>query len=118
MLQEGKHTGEFIVSESNGNRSRETVILAIGENLSAGTVLGQVTTSKKYKRHNPGASDGTQKAVAILYDNVNATQDTKAVIVARDSEVAKAKLVYSDGADESAKTKALDELSKNGIIGR
>ena len=36
---EGRHAGEFILSEANGNRSRETIIIASGRSLPAGTVI-------------------------------------------------------------------------------
>ena len=38
---EGKHAGEFILSEAPGNRSRENVIVLLAENLKAGHVLGR-----------------------------------------------------------------------------
>lgn len=40
-LTEGKHTGEFILSEANGDRSREQIMVLSGENLKAGHVLGR-----------------------------------------------------------------------------
>lgn len=46
ILTEGKRTAEFIVSEANGYRSREEVTVdATGGALSAGAVLGKVTTA-------------------------------------------------------------------------
>jgi len=42
-LTEGQHAGEFMVSEGNGNISRETITLISGQDLSAGAVLGQIT---------------------------------------------------------------------------
>lgn len=39
---EGTHAGEFIVSEANGNRSREKVTVLSGQVLKAGAVLGAV----------------------------------------------------------------------------
>lgn len=38
---EGKHAGEFILSEANGDRSRENITVLSGENLKAGHVLGR-----------------------------------------------------------------------------
>lgn len=40
-LSEGKHTGEFILSEANGDRSRENIIVLSGENLKAGHVVAR-----------------------------------------------------------------------------
>jgi len=44
-LTEGKYAGEFIASEANGTRSRETVTILSGENVVAGEVLGKVTVA-------------------------------------------------------------------------
>lgn len=37
---EGTHAGEFIVSEANGNRSRDKITVLSGQNLKAGAVIG------------------------------------------------------------------------------
>ena len=42
---EGKYTAEFILSEANGSRSRENVIVLSGENLKAGHVIGRTLVS-------------------------------------------------------------------------
>lgn len=39
------HAAGFLISEANGNRSRDNGILASGENRGAGTVLGKTTTA-------------------------------------------------------------------------
>lgn len=41
VLMEGKHAGEFLVSEASGSRSREAITIAGGQNLEAGAVLGR-----------------------------------------------------------------------------
>ncbi len=44
VLNEGKHTGEFLLSEGNGSISRETVTIAAAASaLVPGTVLGKIT---------------------------------------------------------------------------
>lgn len=40
-LSEGKYSGEFILSEAPGTRSRENVTVLLGESLKAGHVLGR-----------------------------------------------------------------------------
>lgn len=118
-ISEGQHTGEFIVSEANGSRSREVVTLLAGSNLKAGAALGKITASGKYCEYNPSNSDGSQTAVAVLYDNVDATSaDKEAVIVARDAEVNKAELQWFSGASDGQKTTGLGQLALVGIIGR
>src|SRR5690348_803786 len=44
ILTEGRHTGDFILSEANGIRSRENVTVLSGEDLTAGSIVGKTTT--------------------------------------------------------------------------
>jgi hypothetical protein len=118
-LTMGKTTGEFIISEANGGRARDTGTLVSGNNLEAGTILGIVTASGKYTRHAHGASDGSETVAGVLYDNVDATDaDTEAVIFVRDCIVAESKLTYSDGAGAGDIATANTELEALGIIVR
>lgn len=88
-LTEPIHAGEFLLSEGNGQISRENVTIAAGQNLAAGTVVGQITASGKYAAHDPEAEDGTENAAGVLYAAVNAADDDKkGVIIARLAEVA------------------------------
>ena len=51
---------EFLVSEGNGQISRDQIVLVSGAGaLVAGRVLGKVTASGKYKAYDNTASDGT-----------------------------------------------------------
>lgn len=87
-LTEGRHAGEFILSEAAGQRSRENVTIVSGQDLKAGAVLGKITTGGKYTEVNQGADDGSQTAVAILIADCDATGgDTAAAVIARDAEV-------------------------------
>jgi hypothetical protein len=65
-LIEGKHAGEFLVSEGNGWISREAVTILSGQNLAAGTVLGQIevgSASSEAGGNNTG--NGTLGAVTV-----------------------------------------------------
>lgn len=97
-LTEGKHTGEHLVSEANGTRSREEVTVAqTGTAIVSGTVMGKVTATGKYKAYSNAASDGTEVAAGVLYTNLPAfTGDAKAVLHVRDCEVAAVSLTGSD----------------------
>lgn len=62
---EGRHTGEHVLSEANGARSREQGVLASG-NLAAGTVLGLIAVgaaTAEADENNTG--DGTMSAVTV-----------------------------------------------------
>ena len=73
ILTEGTHTGEYIASEANGSRSREAGYLAAGNDLSAGAVLGQVTTANAVTEEGANTGDGTVSAVTTGVDAINGT---------------------------------------------
>lgn len=115
----GKSNYAFLLSEGEGSISRETVTIASGQNLSAGTVLGQITTGGKYTAHTVGASNGSQNAVAILCNATDAsTGDTKAVIIARLAEVADIELTYETGITAPNKVLTIAALATQNIIVR
>ncbi len=95
-LTEGNHPGEFIISEF-GSISREEITVVSGQNLVAGTVVGKVTASGKYKNYDDGAADGSEVAAGVLYADVDASAaDTAGVILARLAEVNNNLLTGSD----------------------
>lgn len=89
MKTEAARSGDFLLSEGNGVISREVVAIASGEGkLVAGTVLGQVTASKKFKACKSTAEDGSEVAAGILYHPVDATSaDVNVLAVTRMAEV-------------------------------
>ncbi|QDQ28296.1 head decoration protein [Chitinimonas arctica] len=64
---EGNHTGEYLLSEGQGNISREAIVVAAGPFLPAGQVLGIKTVGGEYVPYNNAANDGSEVAVGILY---------------------------------------------------
>jgi len=120
---EGKHPSEFIVSESNGTQSRDkvTVTVPAGETYVPGTVLGQNTTSAKYRAYDDAASDGHDVAAGILFgecDNsagVGAVDFEDAVIINWSAEVRAADLVWGLGVDDDG---GLADLATLGIKAR
>ena len=117
-VNEGTHTAEFLLSEANGQRSREEVTLAANQDLEAGTVLSE--NGGEYFILAPGAADGTEVAEAILYGAADTTDGTTAQvsIIARDAEVADADLVYPTGITAAQKTTAIDNLAAEDIFVR
>lgn len=129
ILTEGRHRGEFLVSEANGYRSRETGTLKSGENLPAGRVLGQITATAKFVELDPSAGDGSEVAAGILYDNVDASAaDTECVVIARDAEVRDGTgltnelgtnfdgISWPSGITDPQKAQATSELAGLGIV--
>ena len=85
---ESRHAGEFLISEANRYRARANITVLSGQNLPAGSVLGKITASGKYKDYDNAAVDGSQAAAGILYEAVDASGgDMKGVAIVRDAEV-------------------------------
>ena len=122
VFTEAAHTGEFILSEANGNRSRENGTLASGQDLAAGTVVQDNGSGKLI------ACDGTLNTAGDLVTAVagillaagDATGGDLAVAyIARDAEVNDNLLTYpteSTAGGEKAATQA--SLATLGIIVR
>ena len=114
----------FIVSESEGYRSRDdvTVTVPADTTYAAGTILGKITASGKYVRHAAGATDGSEDEAGVLYETlVNTTVsavDSESVSFARDAEVNGSELTYEVGADAAQITASNLALKALGIIVR
>jgi hypothetical protein len=99
---EGIHTAEFLLSEGEGQISRENIDVKSGDALPAGQVLGK-TAADVYGPYDPAAADGDQVAVGILYAPLDASATTRrAVGIVRLAEVAGAVLTGLDAAAQTA----------------
>lgn len=116
--------GGFIQSEGNGFISRDTVTISGGTGgagaLKAGTVLGKLTSGGEYMPSPASGSDGSQTAIAILFDDVDATDgDVLATVIARDAEVRASDLLYEATVDtDNEKAAKATQLAAVGIIVR
>ncbi|MDK1386367.1 head decoration protein [Sinorhizobium sp. 8-89] len=122
VFTEAAHTAEFILSESNGHRSRENGTLASGQNLAAGTVL-QLNGAGKlvaFDGDTNTAGNLIDQAAGILLSAVDASSgDQDCAYIARDAEVNLKLLTYpaeSTAGGEEADTIA--SLKLLGIIAR
>lgn len=111
-------TGAFIKSEANGEYSRDQIVIVSGAGaLLAGTVLGKITASGKYKAYDNDNVDGTQTAVAVLLSDVDATSaDVNAVAVVRAAELWTDRLQWAATVAAGEKTAAYTELAAIGIV--
>ena len=123
-LTKRQSNASFIVSESNGYRSRDTVIVTVpaSTTYSAGTILGKITASGKLVRHAASAVDGSEAEAGILYETLANTTgsaaDSEAVSFARAAEVNGSELTYEAGADAAQITASDSALAALGIIVR
>jgi hypothetical protein len=118
---EGRHPGEFLMTEANGQRSRQAITIASGSGILApGTVLGLITASGKYTASAVGAVDGSQVAVAVSLYGCDASQaDAQVSAILRDAEVNGASLTYHADRDQAAEKQAANaDLAAVGIIVR
>lgn len=118
---EGPRALGFLLSEANGNRSRDNITIVSGAGvLVAGTVLGKITESDKYTDSPATGADGSQTAVAVLAYDVDATSaDVKTVGITRDAEIKVDELTYEGTVDDSTKKAAkATQLAAVGIIVR
>ncbi|MDQ7990174.1 MAG: head decoration protein [Candidatus Dactylopiibacterium sp.] len=100
-FNEARRTGEHIISEASGTRSREVVTIVSGAGkLFPGQVLGKITASGKFDAYdNSDTTTGIGAAAAVLYSAVDATNgDVKAVVHVRDCEVTSSLLTGIDTA--------------------
>lgn len=121
VLTEGRHPGEFLMSEAKGQRSRGNITVASGAGIIApGTVLGKITASGKYVASAVGAADGSQTAVAVALYGCDATSaDADIAAIVRSAEVNGNVLTYHADRDQAAeKTAANADLAAAGIIVR
>lgn len=117
VLTQGIQTGEFVLSESNGERSREQVTVTVGGStaLPSGTALGKITASGKYIKYLDGAGDGSQAVAAILLNALPGVNgDYKCAVYVRDCEVIGAMLNGGVAVDANG----LADLKALGIIVR
>lgn len=114
---EGRHTGEFLVSEAAGHLSRDEVTVTVAANteLQAGMVLGQLAASGKYVPYDNAGSDGSEEAAAVLYDaglinGTGAPVDMRATVINGVAEVRETDLEWAAGLTDNDKDAGLADL--------
>lgn len=115
---EGPRTAEFLISEANGFRSRDTGLLDAGVvgTLVAGSVLGKVTATGAFAQYNPANADGTQTVAAILFES--GVAGSRRTLVVRDAEVKASKLAWFSGATVNQIATAVAALKALGLVAR
>jgi hypothetical protein len=115
-INENPHTANFLLSEGNGEISRENVKFKKGSKYLPGTVVKLVAGVAQ----TAVAADTADLAVCYAtYDLTAATADTAGVVIARDAEVCIEGLVFDAGINDATKKAAtVAALAKSNIIGR
>ncbi len=116
---EPKNLGDVLKFEEESRYSREEVTVAAGQTLELGTVVGRITTTGEVAILDPAATDGTQIAIGIMAEEVDATAaSVQAVMIARHALVARQALVGPPGITTAQIATALAELESRGIVAR
>ena len=95
-------------------------MVASGQNLRLGTVVGRVSATGKLKALNPDARDGTEIAAGVLGSDIDATlADRKdALLIARHAIVARVALLWPAAITPEKKATAEAQLGALGILVR
>uniref|UniRef100_A0AAU7YMQ4 Head decoration protein n=1 Tax=Wolbachia endosymbiont of Oeneis ivallda TaxID=3171168 RepID=A0AAU7YMQ4_9RICK len=115
-ITEGNNLGDLLKYEVSNLYSRDQITVAKGQNLKLGTVVGYDTKDGFIKALNPTATDGTQTAIGVITSDVNATENTKAVIITRGAILADHAVVWPANITEEQKAEAIKQLEARGII--
>jgi hypothetical protein len=117
VITEKNNLGDLLKYEGPNLYSREEMTVASGQNLKRGTVVGTVTTSGLIKQLAPAAEDGTELAIGILMDDVDASAgNTKAVVIMREAIVAHNAVIWPDAITAAQKKAAIENLKLYGVI--
>jgi hypothetical protein len=116
VLTSGKGPLDFVLSEANGKRSRDNVVIPAGNGiLQPGTVLAASGAN-----HVPLTAAAGAGAVAILGYRVDTTGAgaVRAAAITRDAEVNRHQLVWPAGITAPEQTAAINALAAKGIMVR
>ena len=116
-----KTDSDVVKTEGPNRYSRDEAIILTGMGvLQPGTVLSRVTASGKLRTLAPAGSDGSQTAVAVLLEYVDATSadQPRTVVLSRHAEVVAQALVWPAGITGPQKAAALTQLETAGIVAR
>ena|SRR5881628_2330063 len=91
------------------------VTLLPGDALTAGTVLGRIGASGKFRALTPSAHDGAQVAAAVLLRDAGASESDRFAEIPLQADVRGEAVVWPEGMTDEQKTKALGELRARNI---
>ena len=124
VFTEGRHPGEGLMSEANGHRSRDNIVVAAGAGIVIpATVLGRITATGKYVPSPDAVVEGIEGAevacAVAIYGADATTGDVAIAAISRDAEWNIHTLTFDPSVDTDSKLAAkLDQLRAVGIIVR
>jgi hypothetical protein len=120
VITEQNNLGDLLKYEAPNRYSREVATVAAGQNLPLGTVLGRSASDGKHYAIDPAATDGTQLAMGVLANAVDATNadHTDAILITRHAIVAKTALVWPIALTGAQRTAYEQQLAERGVLVR
>ncbi len=121
VLTEGRHPGELILSEANGQRSRGQRHIWHPESFDSGVMLKDVAEVTDVPAHATPISAGEEASItciAIYGATTISGDDADIAVLERDAEVNGEILTYPTGASGAQKLAAIAQLKTLGIIVR
>ncbi|BAA89644.1 hypothetical protein [Wolbachia phage WO] len=115
-ITEQNNLGDLLKYEASSLYSRDQITVAKGQNIKLGAVVAKKTDDGFIKVLNPAGTDGTQTAIGVITSDVNATENTKAVIITRIAMLADYAVVWPANITEEQKAEAIKQLEGRGII--
>lgn len=116
---EPNYLGDWLKFEEDSLYSRDEVVVASGQNLATGTVVGVVTASGKVTQLAPAASDGSENAAGVMLNPVDASAaDQPGAIIARHAICSDKGLVWPASITGPQKAVAIAQLKTLGILVR
>jgi len=115
-----QNLGDLLKYEAPNLYSRDQETVAAAQNLTLGTVVGRETTTAKLKVLDPAATDGSEIAIGVLANDIDATLIDRedAILIARHAIVARGELVWPTGITASQKRDAIHQLATAGVLVR
>lgn len=119
-VSQPKTLGELLKYEAPNLYSRDQDTVAAAQNLPLGTVVGRETATAKLKALDPSATDGSETAVGVLGNDVDATLIDRedAILITRHAIVARGALVWPTGLTAVQKATAVAQLTDLGVLVR
>ncbi|WP_349967030.1 head decoration protein [Wolbachia endosymbiont of Armadillidium arcangelii] len=111
-ISEQNNLGDLLKYEVSSLYSRDQITVAKGQNLKLGTVVA-LDKDNMIKIIDPTSTDG---AIGVITSDVNATENTKAVIITRGAILADHAVVWPANINEEQKNAAVKQLEARGII--
>lgn len=119
-ITEQNNLADLLKHEAPNRYSRDVATIAAGQNLPLGTVLGRNTSDGKHYVIDPAATDGTESAIGVLANAVDATNADwpDAILIARHAIVAKTALVWPIALTGAQRAAYEQQLAERGVLVR